>query len=488
MLTSLKVVRMAAVDCDCTSRSAMRWRSRDIGTRCSVRSPVGIWMGNGAGFAAAGSVDISPVRAPSTSPLVTRPSRPVPCTVAVSMPFSAAIFAADGEAAFAAAGAAAGAPWAPAFAGVTACFSAAGAGTLAVTFASVSIVAMTSPLVTLSPSLLTIFASTPSAGAGSSSTTLSVSTSMRFSSRFTASPGFLRHATSVASEIDSDSCGTFTSTCMRVSFFSLGGLLLRHFRAERGVDEFLLLLQVKLHVAHRGRGRRRAPRVLEVLVGAQVPQQVMLDAVPRALVAGLFLAPHDALRVRIRVDLRLELVVREGVELLEAHDRDVVIHLARAEDHALHLLRRDLLDLGHDHLEGGAAREVRQGRGRLLLAQQALRRHDDEGLAHRPHDLAADHVVVLRRRRGHADLDVVLGAELQVALEARRRVLRTLALVAVRQEHREAAEPPPFRLARGDELVDHDLRAVGEVAELRFPDDELVRLRGRVAVLEAEHR
>ena len=89
---------------------------------------------------------------------------------------------------------------------------------LAVAFASVSITAMTSPLVTLSPSFLTIFANTPSTGAGSSSTTLSVSTSMRFSSRFTASPGFLRHATSVASDTDSDSCGTLTSTCMSDPF------------------------------------------------------------------------------------------------------------------------------------------------------------------------------------------------------------------------------------------------------------------------------
>ena len=38
MLTSLKVVRIAAVDCDCTSRSATRARRRDIGTRCSGRS------------------------------------------------------------------------------------------------------------------------------------------------------------------------------------------------------------------------------------------------------------------------------------------------------------------------------------------------------------------------------------------------------------------------------------------------------------------
>ena len=38
-LTSLNVVSIAAVDCDCTIRSAIRKRSLDIGTRCSDRLP-----------------------------------------------------------------------------------------------------------------------------------------------------------------------------------------------------------------------------------------------------------------------------------------------------------------------------------------------------------------------------------------------------------------------------------------------------------------
>ncbi len=39
MFTSLNVVRMALVDCDCSRRSAIRARRRLIGTRCSGRSP-----------------------------------------------------------------------------------------------------------------------------------------------------------------------------------------------------------------------------------------------------------------------------------------------------------------------------------------------------------------------------------------------------------------------------------------------------------------
>src|SRR5688572_28374381 len=134
MLTSLKVVRIAAVDCDWMRRSATRWRRRVMGTRCSEREPVGIETGADADFAAAGAAAAGEP-APRTSPLVTRPSRPVPWTAEVSRPFSAAILAAEGEAA-GAAGAFTGADWAPAFAGVTAGAAA------AVAFPSVSITAI----------------------------------------------------------------------------------------------------------------------------------------------------------------------------------------------------------------------------------------------------------------------------------------------------------------------------------------------------------
>ena len=109
------------------------------------------------------------------------------------------------------------------------------------------------------------------------------------------------------------------------------------------------------------------------------------------------------------------------------------------------------------------------------------------GLRKRAQDLPAQHVKHLRGRRRHAHLHVVLGAELQEALEARGGMLRALAFVAMRQEQREPAQAAPLRFARADELVDDDLRAVHEVAELAFPDDERRRIGGRVAVFEAEH-
>ena len=125
-------------------------------------------------------------------------------------------------------------------------------------------------------------------------------------------------------------------------------------------------------------------------------------------------------------------------------------------------------------------------RHRLLEPQQALGRHDDERPARTARGLAAQQVVELRRRRDVGDAEVVVGRELQEALEPRRGVLRPVALVAVRQEQREPRGHAPLGAARRDELVDQHLRAVGEVAELGLPDHERVAPRDRVAVLEAE--
>ena len=77
MSTSLKVVSWAAVFCDSFRRSAMVLRRRVIATFSSrsawLRGPAGAAAG-AAGLAARAS------SAPSMSPLVTRPSRPVPAT------------------------------------------------------------------------------------------------------------------------------------------------------------------------------------------------------------------------------------------------------------------------------------------------------------------------------------------------------------------------------------------------------------------------
>ncbi len=159
--------------------------------------------------------------------------------------------------------------------------------------------------------------------------------------------------------------------------------------------------------------------------------------------------------------------------------------------------RRDELDLlvrqqlaHRPTARGGtmvSGRHLVEPRDRALVAQQRLRRHQDQRLAEVALQLAAQDVEIVRRRRAVGDLHVVLGAHLQEALEPRRGMLRPLALVAVRQQADEAGHAQPLALARRDELVEHHLRAVGEVAELRLPQRQRVRLGQRVAVFEAEH-
>ena len=94
----------------------------------------------------------------------------------------------------------------------------------------------------------------------------------------------------------------------------------------------------------------------------------------------------------------------------------------------------------------------------------------------------------LRRIGRDAHLDVVVGAQLQIALDAAGRVLRPLAFVAVRQQHGEAAQPAPLGFTGGDELVDDHLRTVGEIAELRFPYRQRIRFGSGITVLEPQHR
>ena len=122
------------------------------------------------------------------------------------------------------------------------------------------------------------------------------------------------------------------------------------------------------------------------------------------------------------------------------------------------------------------------------MPQQAFGRERRQRLAQGPDDLAAQHVEQLRRSGGQAHLDVVFGAKLQIALQPRRRVFRALPFVAMRQQHRQTAKPRPLGLAARDELIDHHLGAVGEIAELRFPDHQRLGRGGGVAVLEGQHR
>src|SRR3546814_7381781 len=75
------------------------------------------------------------------------------------------------------------------------------------------------------------------------------------------------------------------------------------------------------------------------------------------------------------------------------------------------------LGIGQDAPEMAVAREIRKLGHGGLVAQQRLGRDDDERLPERPEHLAAQHVVIIGRGRAVGDLEIVLGAQLQITLQ-----------------------------------------------------------------------
>ncbi len=66
-------------------------------------------------------------------------------------------------------------------------------------------------------------------------------------------------------------------------------------------------------------------------------------------------------------------------------------------------------------------------------------------------------------------------------------MLGALAFHAVWQKKRESAQSLPLGFTATDELVNDNLCAIGEIAELRFPDRECTRLCGRIAVFKTQN-
>ncbi len=176
-----------------------------------------------------------------------------------------------------------------------------------------------------------------------------------------------------------------------------------------------------------GRSRRtagiaRAARDAADLV--EHPFDVGLDEVPAAHVARLLLAPHH-LGLLEAAELLHQRLHRERIELLDPQQIDVVdaallallveieIDLARAQHDAADLAVRHQLDLlagerlgivPQQAVERAAGTHLVEPRDHALVAQQALRRHQDQRLADLALELAAQDVEVVRRRGAIGDL------------------------------------------------------------------------------------
>lgn len=167
------------------------------------------------------------------------------------------------------------------------------------------------------------------------------------------------------------------------------------------LKQILLLLGVRRLGT---RGHRRAGvatgvhHVLVVMVLRLVQHclNARLRERPCTRVQRLLLGPHHRLGVGVRVQVLLQLLPREGVQLLNTRNGDIVdvvvravllqssVHLARAQNHTVNLvvaLDRALLvrRVGDDPGELRVTSEVLNARAGNGVTEQRLGEEDDEG-------------------------------------------------------------------------------------------------------------
>src|SRR6202453_1471407 len=228
------------------------------------------------------------------------------------------------------------------------------------------------------------------------------------------------------------------------------------------VDEGLELRQMFRHETGRGRGRGSAARIARPLqLAAELaehPFEIWLDEAPGAHVLGLLLTP-DHLRILEAREFLQQRLNRERVKLLHPEQVDVVdttllaliveivVDFPRADDNAADLVVLREFDLfalmrlrviPQQAVKARSRAEGFEVGDSALVAQHRLRRHRDQRFAELAPELAPQRVEEIGRRRADDDLHVVLGAELQIALETGGGMFRSCALIAMRQQTHEA--------------------------------------------------
>lgn len=170
---------------------------------------------------------------------------------------------------------------------------------------------------------------------------------------------------------------------------------------ESHLDKRLLLLEVRRLLAssdRSGRSTASVHDVLAVVVLGVVKEslEARLSVRPGAGVEGLLLGPNDGLGVRVLVEVLTELLPREGMELLDTGESDVVdlvvlavleesgIDLTGAENDTLNLLRGlDLTSLVSrvlkDPAEVSVVSELLDVGASDGVAEEGLGEEDDEG-------------------------------------------------------------------------------------------------------------
>jgi hypothetical protein len=296
--------------------------------------------------------------------------------------------------------------------------------------------------------------------------------------------------------------------------------------SESHLEEVLLLLGVDVLETSGDRGTGVSASVHNVLASVvlSVVEQSLdtgLSEAPGTSVERLLLAPDDGLGVRVLVEVLLELLPREGVQLLNAGESDVVNvvvrsvlvkgspDLASAENNTLNLVRRLdstslMLRVRNNPLESGVlASKSLDVAASKRVAEERLGEEDDERLAVLAVQLSAESVEQVGGRGEVGNLHVtvlvltdefltsgelsgVLVTELEVSLKTSRGVLGALTIVTVGQRHDKTCSLHPLNFTRSDELVDDTLSVVGKVTELGLPHDKSMRRWQRVTVLKTK--
>lgn len=76
--------------------------------------------------------------------------------------------------------------------------------------------------------------------------------------------------------------------------------------------------------------------------------------------------------------------------------------------------------------------------------------------------------------------------QLKESLQSGGGVLRTIAVIAVRQEHDQSILNVPLGLSRDDFSINHNLGSIGKISELSFPEAESVGVGLGVTILESK--
>lgn len=149
--------------------------------------------------------------------------------------------------------------------------------------------------------------------------------------------------------------------------------------------------------SHRGTGVTSSIHdVFPVVVLGNVQDRLdtRLREGPRAGIKWFLLTPHDGLGIGVAIEVLLDLLPREGVELLDTRDGCVGdalveavlvqrgVDLASTQDHALDVLGLGggsaVLGLRDDGTELGVANELIDRRAGERVAEEGLGEEDDE--------------------------------------------------------------------------------------------------------------